>query len=101
MALGQDKVPYGETRVSAAEQAEYEAELFAKRTVEIPSNLQFRAAYSGTDGLPDYTGYAPRGLAEGTDGWMLKKFTYDANRQCTTIQIAYSNWTARAGATYT
>ena len=101
MALGQDREVWGELKVSAAEQAEYEPELFAKRIVEVPSNLQFRAAYSATDGLPDYTGYAPRGLAEGTDGWMLKKFTYDASRQCTTIQIAYSNWTARAAATYT
>ena len=87
----------GAVKPSSLEQQVYEADLFAQRITEIPSNLQFRAAYTSTDGLPDYCGYAPMGLAEGTNGWLLKKYTYDANRQCTTIQVCTSsNWTARA-----
>ncbi len=98
MALGQDREVWGELKVSAAEQAEYEPELFAKRITEIPSNMQMRAAYSATDGLPDYVGYAPRGLTAATTGWLLQKFTYDASRQCTLRQIAYSSWDLRADA---
>jgi hypothetical protein len=55
--------------------------------------MQLMADYgTSTDGLPDYMGYGPRGLATSDSGWLLKKFTYDANRQCTTIQIAYDAW---------
>jgi len=78
----------------------YEHNLSALRITEISSNQQMRAAYSSTDGLPDYTGNAPKGLADSTTGWLLKKFTYDANRQCTLIQIAYDSWTNRASASY-
>lgn len=79
----------------------YESAIFAQRITEVPSNMQFRADYDGeTDGLPLYTGYGAKGLAEGTDGWLLKKFTYDANRQCTKIQVAYGDWTNRASETY-
>jgi len=93
----------GAVKPTAIEQDIYEVDLQAQRICEIPSNLQFRADYSAsTDGLPDYTGYAPMGLAEGTDGWLLKKYTYDVNRQCTKIQICVtSNWTGHTTATYT
>ena len=86
---------------SKIEQATYEKDLYALRIAEIPSNMQFRAAYSApNDGLPDYVGYAPRGLAEGATGWLLKAYTYDANRQCTQILIAYGDWTNRATGSY-
>ena len=86
---------------SHAEVLEHEEAVYAKRIVEVPSNMQFRADYDGqTDGLPKYTGYAAKGLGEGTTGWLLKEFTYDANRQCTKILIAYGTWTARATASY-
>lgn len=90
----------GQTKTSAAESREHEETLYAKRTTEIPSNMQMRAAYSSTDGLPDYLGFAPRGLASSTTGWLLQKFTYDASRQCTLRQIAYDSWDNRAVATY-
>jgi len=90
----------GSVLPSKIEQATYEKDLYALRIAEIPSNMQFRADYSSTDGLPDYVGYAPRGLAEGTDGWLLKAYTYDVNRQCTQILIAYGNWTERATGSY-
>jgi hypothetical protein len=91
----------GNIKPSSIEQATLETDLSAVRITEISSNQQFRADYNGlTDGLPKYTGAAPKGLAEGTDGWLLKEFTYDANRQCTKILIAYGNWTARSSGSY-
>jgi hypothetical protein len=90
----------GQIKVSAAEAKEHEDLISAKRITEIPTNLQMMAAYSSTDGLPDYVGYAAKGLAAGTNGWLLQKFTYDASRQCTVRQIAYGNWTNRTGASY-
>lgn len=97
MGIGNTNEEYGRVRASNIEQNEYEKELWAKRVTEIPNNLQFRAEYTSTDGLPDYVGYAPMGLGEGVNGWILKKYTYDANRQCTVIQVCTSsNWTARA-----
>ena len=90
----------GNIKPSSIEQATLETDLSAVRITEISSNQQMRAAYSSTDGLPDYTGNAPKGLGTATTGWLLKKFTYDANRQCTLIQIAYDSWDNRASASF-
>ncbi len=90
----------GATKPTSIEVDGYEGLLSANRIVEIPSNMQFRASYLSTDGLPEYCGFAAKGLAEGTTGWLLKKYTYDASRQCTQILIAYGDWTARASASY-
>lgn len=98
--LGQDEKLTGQTKISAAEAIELEVDLKAKRITEIPSNMQMRAEYTSTDGLPDYLGFAPRGLAVGTTGWLLQKFTYDGSRQCTLRQSAYDSWNNRATASY-
>jgi len=91
----------GATKPTSIEVDGYEGLLSANRIVEIPSNMQFRADYgTSTDGLPDYTGYAAKGLAEGTDGWLLKQFTYDSYRQCTQILVAYGNWTNHSSESY-
>ena len=93
----------GQVKPSSVEKAAYEENLYAMRICEIPSNMQFRADYdSKTDQQPKYVGNAPKGLAEGTNGWLLKEFTYDANtpRQCTKILVAYGNWTGRTTASY-
>lgn len=91
----------GQTKVSDAEAREHELALFAKRFTEIPSNMQMLADYDvRTDGQPIYLGFAPRGLAEGADGWLLQKFTYDGSEQCTSRKIAYGDWTNRASETY-
>lgn len=100
MGTGDPYTLTGQTKVSDAEYREHESLLSAKRMTEIPTNLQMMAAYSSTDGLPDYVGYAPKGLTAGTNGWLLQKYTYDASRQCTVRQIAYGNWTNRASETY-
>jgi hypothetical protein len=56
--------------------------------------MKMRVEYSGSNAI--YVGYAPKGLAEGTDGWLLQKLTYSGSN-VTEINIAYGNWTARAG----
>ena len=91
----------GNIRGTKIESATYEDDLLASRICEIPSNMQFRADYNGeTDGLPLYTGHAAKGLSEGSNGWLLKEYTYDANRQCTKILVAYGDWTNRSTASY-
>lgn len=92
--------PYGQVRASIIEQNTYETDILAARITEIPSNQQMRAAYSSTDGQPDYVGFGARGLATSDIGWLLQKFTYDANRQCTLRQIAYDSWDNRVTASY-
>jgi hypothetical protein len=100
LPIGETEVLNGQVRVTAAEAIEHETDLKAKRFTEIPSNMQMRAQYSSTDGLPDYLGFAPKGLASGATGWLLQKFTYDGSRQCTLRQIAYDSWTNVATASY-
>jgi len=94
--LGTSTQLSGATKPSAIEADSYEKDLFAARITEIPTTLQMRAEYSSTDGLPDYVGYAPQGLGTGTDGWLLQKYTYDANRQCTLRQSAFDAWDNRS-----
>ncbi len=89
----------GAVKPSSLEQQVYEGDLFAQRITEIPSNMKKRFAYDGS-GNCIYIGYAPTGLSEGADGWLLWKLTYDVSNQCTAIDIAYGNWTARTGYTY-
>jgi len=99
MALRDSTQFEGAVKPSSIEVDGYESDLFAQRITEIPSNMKKRFAYDG-GGNCIYIGYAPSGLAEGTDGWLLWKLTYDGSNQCTAIDIAYGNWTARTGYTY-
>ena len=90
----------GNVRNSETESREHESKLFAKRYIQIETNQQGRWEYNA-DGTILYAGYAPRGLAEGTTGWLLQKFTYTSMRPVTRT-IAYSSWDLRAdsGVTY-
>ena len=93
----------GAVKPSSIEKEAFDSYLAANRIVEIPSNMKKRFEYDGS-GNCIYTGYAPTGLAEGTDGWLLWKLTYDVSNRCTAIDVAgggsdLCNWTARA--TYT
>ena len=99
MALKTNVTFEGAVRPDAISVDSYESDLYAKRIVEIPSNMKKRFAYDGS-GNCIYIGYAPKGLAEGTDGWLLWKLAYDGSNQCTSIDIAYGNWTAHTGYTY-
>jgi hypothetical protein len=89
----------GSTRCSMAEVREHELPLLAKRMTEVPSNMQMRMAYIAAGG-GEYVGYAARGLAEGGNGWLLHKITYDSNSQITSRTVAYGSWTNRAAETY-
>lgn len=84
---------------SHAEVIEHEEAMYAKRIVEVPSNMKARYAYDAS-GNCIYAGYAARGLAEGTDGWLLFKYTYDGSNRCTDKDVAYGNWTNRASESY-
>ena len=90
----------GNVKPSSIEQAGFEEDLMAGRICEIPTNMKARFAYDASNNCI-YAGYAPKGLGEGTDGWLLQKFTFDVNNNCTERNI-YSdgNWTGRAGYTY-
>ena len=91
----------GATTSTDVENKTYDKDLWAGRTTEIPSNMQMMCDYDGrSDGQPVYLGFAPRGLAAGTDGWLLHKFTYDGSDRVTVRQIAYGNYTNRASETY-
>lgn len=89
----------GSLKVSMAEEREHDGALQAKRILEIPSNLQMRVAYNASK-QTEYAGFAARGLAASADGWLIQKFTYDANKQVTLRQSAYDAWDNRASATY-
>jgi len=97
-ALGSGRGHSGATKPSVLEQETYEADLFAKRFTSIPTNMQLLLKYDG-DGNVEYIGQAARGLAEGGEGWLLWKFTWDSGN-LTSRKVAYGTWTGRETATY-
>jgi hypothetical protein len=80
----------GQVKPSAIEVDAYEKDLFAHRHVTIPSNMQGRWVYDGSNN-PIYAGYAPRGLAESANGWLLHKMVW-VSGNCTSRTIAYDSW---------
>jgi len=95
----------GALKPSSIEQAVYDGNLKAFRLTEVPSGQKMRLDYGErTDGQPDYQGFAPAGLAEGTDGWLIYKFTYNVGGNLTQRDIAGAledaNWTGRIGYDY-
>ena len=101
MNIGDTFVPEGAIKPSAIEADCYESKVSAHRYTEIPSNLQMRADYdTRTDEQPVYLGFGPKGLAVGTTGWLLQKFTYDGSNRVTLRQIAYDKWDNRTTASY-
>jgi len=98
MSIGDSFNPQGSTRSSQVEVNEYEAPLFARRTTEIPSNMQARWVYNSSNQCL-YAAYAPRGLAESANGWIIQKFTW-VGENCTKREIAYSSYSNYLTATY-
>jgi len=96
----------GAVQPSSIEQAVYDGNLKAFRHTEVPSGQKMRIDYgSRTDGQPDYQGFAPAGLAEGSNGWLIYKFTYTADPGSMTQRdiagvLEDANWTGRAGYDY-
>ena len=81
----------GQTKPDSISVDSYEADLFAKRITEIPSNLQMRVVYD-SNGNAEYVCYAPRALAEDADGWLLQKFEYDSSNKCISRLIAFDSY---------
>ena len=98
MAINNTKFdPEGATKPSSVERDVWEKAVSSMRTIQIPLNLQERYAY--TAGAVTYAGFAPRGLAEGSDGWLLFKYEYDGTDMIKKT-VAYGNWTNRESESY-
>jgi len=103
MTLGNKTGIEGAVKPSAVEVDGFDPNLSAHRYTEIPSGLKMRIDYTGrSDGQPVYQGFAPSGLAEGTGGWLIYKFTYSADPGNMTQRDVFgasaaddANWTAR------
>jgi len=98
VAIGASEQLSGQVKCSGAEQKEHEDLLLAKRVVDVPSNLQARWVYDGSNNCI-YAAYGPRGLAESSPGWLIQKFTYTGSN-CTKREIAYDSYTNYLTATY-
>ena len=88
----------GNVKPSSVAKAEHEGAMYAKRTIKLPSNQYVKLEYD-VNSDPIYVGTAPKGLADGSDGWVLQKITW-VSRNPTDISIAYGNWTNRASESY-
>jgi hypothetical protein len=77
----------------------YEKDIHSKRVVEIPLNQQERYEYDDDQNIL-YAGFAARGRAVADTGWLLRKYTNNANGNPTLIQIGYGSWTGRAVVDY-
>lgn len=97
MPLGDSEHYEGAVKPSSIEQAGFEHSLWANRFCEIPTNMEGRWEYDANDNCI-YAGYASKGLAEGTEGWLIQKFTWEAGTVsgyvCTKREIDYGNWTS-------
>lgn len=92
---------YGQVRVTEAENREHEYAMFAKRSMEVPSNMKMRCDYgSRPDGQPVYQGFAAKGVGTDQEGWLLYYLTYNASGNMTQRDIAYGAWDSRATYTY-
>ena len=98
MTYGTEKHFNGAVKPSSIEQELYDDMIKACRYTEIPTNLIMRIEYSDNNAI--YVGFAAHGMAEGTNGWLIHKFTYDGNNNVTARNISYGNWTDRASLTY-
>ncbi len=66
----------------------------------VPGEYIQRFSYDANSQV-EYEGYAPTGTAEGTNSWVIRKYTYNANLQQTATNIARDvNWTDRSSHTY-
>jgi hypothetical protein len=101
MGLNDNFEPVGAVKPSSIEQSEYQDDILAKRTCDIPNSLQVQYDYSTrTDGQPVYIGYGARSLGDTTTGWIIHKFTYNVSDQAIKRQTAFDTWANRATATY-
>ena len=108
MALGSSGTQEGALKPSTIERDVFDGNLQALRHTEVPSGLKMRIDYgSRSDSQPVYQGFAPSGLAEGSNGWLIYHFTYSADPGNMTQRNVFGavaadngNWTNRASYTY-
>ena len=99
MATGDDYKLTGQVKVSDAEAREHQATLYAKRVTNVPTDMQMQIDYVGGSN-PIYVGYGAKGLATSSSGWVIQKFTWDVNDNCTSRQIAFGIYDNRTALTY-
>jgi hypothetical protein len=76
---------------------EHDTLFLAKRVTEVGNDSQTYMDYDvRTDDQPVYVGTAGRGIATSSDGWLIKKFTYDSSNRPTIIQNGVGAWDNRA-----
>lgn len=101
MATGDSYILTGQRKVTDAEAREHQATLLAKRITDIPNDLQIKVDPDGrSDNQPVYVGFAPKGLATSSEGWLLWKITYDSFGDFSYKQVAYDDYDSRASASY-
>lgn len=71
----------------------YERDLFAKRVTLIETNQQAKWDYDAS-GNVIYAGFAPMGLPESMDGWLIQKYTYSGGKR-TARQVLIGSWDNR------
>lgn len=97
MSYGDDFKSEKDVGNSNAENREHEPSMYARRSMPLPSNQQFRIEWSGAD--PIFVGYAPRNLAENVDGWIIYNMSWvSGNPVCK--KTAYGDWTNRSSEVY-
>jgi hypothetical protein len=94
-----DFIPSGQHGSSAVENREHEPGLFARRVVNIPSNQKIRIAYNSS-GNEEYVGFAPRGLLESQQGWMIYNLVYSSGKISQLNIATNAVWDDRATETY-
>lgn len=80
-------------------QEEHQGDILAKRVMDIGTNQQTRIEYDANNN-PWYIGIGAKGLASSAIGWLIQKFTWDANQNVTLIQTAYGAWDNRQNLVY-
>lgn len=76
---------------------EHDSLFVAKRVTEVGNDTQTLMDYDvRSDDQPVYVGSAARGVATSSDGWLIKKFTYDGSNRPTVIQNGVGAYDNRA-----
>jgi len=75
---------------------EHNNSLVAKRIMDVGSDADINLDYDERiDNQPVYVGYGARGLADGTDGWLIYQLTYDLSNRVTRVEKAIGVWNNR------
>ena len=95
--IGSPTLLAGATKPDSISVDSYEPDLFAGRVTEIPNNMTKRVDY-GTRGdeQPVYVGWACKGLATSSDGWLIYYSEFDGQDRIVSIKIGYGAWNDRA-----